>query len=80
MQQQPTSPVDETLIPPLQATATAPVGGTSKPKGDDYVYFERDSSVFTSEAAARATAAKLKLESFYKVAVDSAIERNARYA
>jgi len=27
---------------------------------------------------ARSTAAKLKLESFYKVAVDSAIERNAR--
>lgn len=46
----------------------------------DYVYFERSTSGFTSDAVARSTAAKLKLVSYYKVAVDSAIERNARYA
>jgi len=51
---------------------------SDKPRGDDYVYFERSTSVFTSDAVARSTAAKLKLESYYKVAVDSAIERNAR--
>ncbi|KAJ7504350.1 kinase-like domain-containing protein [Mycena galericulata] len=44
----------------------------------DYVYFERSTAGFTSDAVARATAAKLKLVSYYKVAVDSAIERNAR--
>jgi len=45
---------------------------------DDYVYFERTPAKFSSDAVARATAAKLKLESYYKMAVDSAIERNAR--
>ncbi|EAU90471.2 AGC/NDR protein kinase [Coprinopsis cinerea okayama7 len=45
---------------------------------DDYVYFERSTAKFSSDAVARATAAKLKLESYYKMAVDSAIERNAR--
>ena len=44
----------------------------------DYVYFDRSTSTFSSDAVARATAAKLKLESYYKVAVDAAIERNAR--
>ena len=47
-------------------------------RGDDYVYFERSNSSFTSDAVARSTAAKLKLVSYYKMAVDSAIERNAR--
>nr|GAT43594.1 AGC/NDR protein kinase [Mycena chlorophos] len=44
----------------------------------DYVYFERSTSAFTSDAIARATAAKLKLTSYYKVAVEAAIARNAR--
>ena len=42
------------------------------------VYFERSTVEFSSDTVARSTAAKLKLESYYKVAVDSAIERNAR--
>lgn len=49
-----------------------------KPRPDDYVYFERSTAEFSSDAIARCTAAKLKLESYYKVAVQSAIERNAR--
>ncbi|TEB36568.1 kinase-like protein [Coprinellus micaceus] len=49
-----------------------------KAKGDDYVYFDRSTKGFSTDSVARATAAKLKLESYYKVAVDSAIERNAR--
>ena len=51
---------------------------SSKPRGDDYVYVERSTKGFSSEAVAHSTAAKLKLESYYKVAVDAAIERNAR--
>jgi protein-serine/threonine kinase len=51
----------------------------SKPKGDDYVYFNRDPSELSSDAVARATAAKLKLESYYKDAVDTAIQRKGRY-
>lgn len=54
-------------------------GSTSKPKGEDYVYFKRETDGFSSDAVSRATAAKLKLESYYKVAVDAAIERNSRY-
>lgn len=42
------------------------------------VYFDRSTKGFSTDSVARATAAKLKLESYYKVAVDSAIERNAR--
>lgn len=62
------------------SSPTTPLYQTSpKPKADDYVYFERrPQDNFTSDAVARATAAKLKLESYYKVAVDAAIERNAR--
>ncbi|KAF9454336.1 kinase-like protein [Macrolepiota fuliginosa MF-IS2] len=51
---------------------------TNNNRPDDYVYFERSTNDFSNDAVARSTAAKLKLESFYKVAVDSAIERNAR--
>jgi protein-serine/threonine kinase len=43
------------------------------------VYFQRSTAEFSAEAVAKSTAAKLKLESYYKVAVDAAIERNARY-
>jgi protein-serine/threonine kinase len=55
-----------------------PENSTQKSRPDDYVYFERSTAGFSSEAVARATAAKLKLVSYYKMAVDSAIERNAR--
>ncbi len=53
-------------------------GNAAKQRPDDYVYFERSTSGFSSDAVARSTAAKLKLVSYYKMAVDSAIERNAR--
>ncbi|KAK0239165.1 AGC/NDR protein kinase [Armillaria nabsnona] len=53
-------------------------GNATKQRPDDYVYFERSTSGFSSDAVARSTAAKLKLVSYYKMAVDSAIERNAR--
>ncbi|TDL29494.1 kinase-like protein [Rickenella mellea] len=47
-------------------------------KPADYVYFQRTTAGFSEEAVPRAKAAQLKLEHFYKVAVDSAIERNTR--
>ncbi|KAG5654374.1 hypothetical protein H0H81_003832 [Sphagnurus paluster] len=56
----------------------SPEQSSSKSRPDDYVYFERSVAEFSSDAVARSTAAKLKLESYYKVAVDAAIERNAR--
>lgn len=68
---QPSSPIS-----PLYQTSSCP---KEKEKGEDYVYFDRQpQDNFSTDAVARATAAKLKLESYYKVAVDAAIERNAR--
>lgn len=53
----------------------------SERRDADYVYFERTpATVFSKDAIARATAAKMKLELFYKTAVESAVERNTRYA
>lgn len=45
--------------------------------GED-VYFNRTTAGFSEEAVPRAKSAQLKLEHYYKVAVDSAIERNTR--
>lgn len=44
----------------------------------DYVYFDRSTTGFSDEAVPKAKGAQLKLEHFYKVAVESAIERNQR--
>jgi len=49
-----------------------------KERGADYVYFERTTAGFSDDAIPRAKAAQLKLEHYYKVAVDAAIERNTR--
>ena len=48
-------------------------------KGSDYVYFNRSTVGFSAEAVPKAKAAQLKLEHYYKVAVETAVERNARY-
>jgi hypothetical protein len=44
----------------------------------DYVVFDRTPSIFSKDAIARTTAAKMKLELYYKHAVEAAIERNNR--
>ncbi|KAF8974538.1 kinase-like protein [Flammula alnicola] len=57
----------------------APQGnGQPGNKPADYVYFDRNLNGFSDEATSRAKSAQLKLEHYYKVAVDSAIERNTR--
>lgn len=51
----------------------------SERRDPDYVFFERTPhTVFSKDGIARATAAKMKLELFYKTAVESAVERNTR--
>ena len=45
----------------------------------DYVYFDRSTSTFSSDAVARATAAKMKLEAYYKNALETTIELNVQY-
>ncbi|TEB35718.1 kinase-like protein [Coprinellus micaceus] len=44
----------------------------------DYVYFDRNPSIFNEEAQVRAKSAQLKLENYYKITVDAAVERNGR--
>ncbi|KAJ7498896.1 kinase-like domain-containing protein [Mycena latifolia] len=58
---------------PMQPPAT-PSGN----KPADYVYFDRSTTGFSDEILPRAKGAQMKLEHYYKVAVDSAIERNTR--
>ncbi|TIA91668.1 hypothetical protein E3P81_01888 [Wallemia ichthyophaga] len=47
-------------------------------KPADYVYFKREPHLFSREAVPRATAAKMRIEQHYKMAVEHAIERNQR--
>ncbi|KAJ7129641.1 kinase-like domain-containing protein [Mycena epipterygia] len=54
----------------------APSPSGSKPA--DYVYFDRSTAGFSDEILPRAKGAQMKLEHYYKVAVDSAIDRNTR--
>ncbi|KAF7301684.1 Kinase-like protein [Mycena indigotica] len=51
---------------------------TPSSENSDYVYFNRSTADFSSEVLPRAKGAQMKLEHYYKVAVDSAIERNTR--
>ncbi|KAH6914884.1 AGC/NDR protein kinase [Coprinopsis sp. MPI-PUGE-AT-0042] len=62
---------------PRQPTSPNPVGGPVQ-SGTDYVYFDRDPSCFSEDAQVRAKGAQLKLENYYKLAVDGAVERNQR--
>lgn len=61
----------------MSTAAQEPPAQAAKPA--DYVYFDRTTAGFSDEAVPRAKAAQLKLEHFYKEAVDAAIERNTRY-
>jgi protein-serine/threonine kinase len=50
----------------------------SNDKGADYVYFERSTQGMSKQTLDAATGAKLKLEHYYKIAVEQAIERSNR--
>lgn len=64
----------------MQASqSSSSVSSGQSGKSADYVYFDRTTAGFSDDAIPRAKAAQLKLEHFYKVAVDAAIERNTRY-
>ena len=47
-------------------------------KPADYVYYERRPDDLSSDARARATAAKVKLQSHYRLALETAIDLNVR--
>ena len=69
--------------PPASSSTSpspAPSASAQSSKPSDYVYFDRTTSGFSAEAVPKAKGAQVKLEHFYKVAVEAAIERNTRYA
>lgn len=49
-------------------------------RGSDYVYFERTAAGMSDDAVPRAKTAQAKLEHFYTVSVQAAVERNQRSA
>ncbi|KAG8931593.1 Serine/threonine-protein kinase [Tulasnella sp. 417] len=61
-----------------QSASQQQQGQSNGGKDSDYVYFQRSTAGFSKDVVPKATAAKLKLEHYYKVAVESAIERNKR--
>ncbi|EJU06243.1 kinase-like protein [Dacryopinax primogenitus] len=64
--------------PASPITPVSASGSSAQEKPSDYVVFERNPKALSGNAMQRATAAKLKLEHFYKLAVEAAIERNGR--
>jgi protein-serine/threonine kinase len=74
--------------PAQHAAAPAPVPYLQQPplppppppaeKPADYVYYERRPDDLSSDARARATAAKVKLQSHYRFALETAIDLNIR--
>lgn len=47
-------------------------------KGPDYVYFDRKPSQYSDGTNGKATAAKMKLELYYKEAVEGVVGRKER--
>jgi hypothetical protein len=71
------NPARQPPRPSMPSSSTSQPGSNAN-KSADYVFFERTTSGFSDDAVPRAKTAQLKLEHFYKVAVDAAIERNTR--
>lgn len=53
-------------------------GASPADKGPDYVYFERLPNQFSESTRGKATAAKMKLELYYKEAVEGVVGRKER--
>ncbi|ETW82564.1 hypothetical protein HETIRDRAFT_108831 [Heterobasidion irregulare TC 32-1] len=64
----------------LPSPSLSPSSAGGAEKSADYVYYQRRPDTLSSEGRARATAAKVKLESYYKVALETAIDLNVRGA
>ncbi|KAF8897557.1 kinase-like protein [Infundibulicybe gibba] len=61
-----------------QALQPSQSGPAAPSKPSDYVYFDRSTAGFSDDALPRAKSAQMKLEHYYKIAVDAAVERNTR--
>ncbi|KAG9054668.1 Serine/threonine-protein kinase, partial [Serendipita sp. 407] len=53
-------------------------GNLKDDKGDDYAYFSRSTVGFSEDVVPKAKAFQLKLEHYYKLAVEAAVQRNTR--
>jgi protein-serine/threonine kinase len=62
---------------PSASSPTTPVQNDQL-KPADYVYYHRRPEDLSSDARTRATAAKVKLESYYKNALETAIDLNVQ--
>ncbi|CAG8541721.1 9793_t:CDS:2 [Funneliformis mosseae] len=62
----------------MQNSGSPSSGGFGGNGGQEYVVFDRSTDGFSKGTLDRSTAAKLKLEHFYKVTLDQARERNDR--
>lgn len=63
---------------PQSSSSASDAQSPTAAKSPDYVYFERTTAGFSDDAVPKAKTAQLKLEHFYKIAVEAAIERNTR--
>jgi protein-serine/threonine kinase len=64
--------------PPPHILVQPPPPPPAEKKPADYVYYERRPDDLSSDARARATAAKVKLQSHYRLALETAIDLNVR--
>jgi protein-serine/threonine kinase len=64
--------------PQLLVHPPPPPPPPAEKKPADYVYYERRPDDLSSDARARATAAKVKLQSHYRLALETAIDLNVR--
>jgi protein-serine/threonine kinase len=60
------------------STLSVASGSSGDNKGPDYVYFERKPNQFGENTLGKAMAAKMKLELFYKEAVEGVVGRKER--
>lgn len=76
-----TNPNASTLVPSYSnpASLSPPLGHSPSDKGPDYVYFERKPNQYGEATAGKAMAAKMRLELFYKEAVEGVVGRKERW-
>jgi hypothetical protein len=63
----------------LHPSNSQPGSGSPGDKGPDYVYFERKPNQFGEAITGKAMAAKMKLELYYKEAVEGVVGRKERF-
>lgn len=71
-------PLPSGNVTPLGAPGQGGRGGGQGDRGPDYVYFERKPAQFGETIAQKSTAAKMRLELYYKETVEGVVGRKER--